>query len=173
MTCSDLPRSIHDLDDTRKAYMVTLEFPTDHVAELYLGDVRVAQLIVVERKVFVHSPDIERGGGFTMPLNESEAPPQTVRKRPVDMFDEEPVPYEPTAAAQEVARLREMLDQIHAVMAIPYEWDPDTIENVSQVLTSNGYTFPEADEFPDREYIDVNDPSEMAQLAPWRPKGTT
>lgn len=41
---------------------------------------------------------------------------------------------------------REALDMIHAVMSFPFEWSPDTIEQVADVMTSRGYKFPTEEE---------------------------
>lgn len=41
---------------------------------------------------------------------------------------------------------RAVLDAIHAALVVPYQWDSDTIETVSEILAAAGYTFPDEDD---------------------------
>jgi len=56
----------------------------------------------------------------------------------------EPENYEANAAfivkaCNEYDKLNGMVDRIHAILDGPVEWDSETIELVSEVLTDNGY----------------------------------
>ena len=69
------------------------------------------------------------------------------------------------AAEDELHRLRSVLDNIHAVMAIPFQWSSSTPEAVSRILEREGYTYPDEDD----PLVAGEDDPEGVDLTPWQP----
>ena len=38
------------------------------------------------------------------------------------------------------------LNAIHAALAVPYDWDADTMDVIAAILAAAGYTFPDEDD---------------------------
>ena len=70
------------------------------------------------------------------------------------------------AAEDEIGRLRNLLDRIHAAMCYPFQWNADTHDAVAAVLGGEGYRFPDEDD----DVNDIDDPP-AETFKPWRPTG--
>ena len=76
------------------------------------------------------------------------------------------VPSAPTPT-----NIRTALDLVHAVMCVPYDWSPETLDAIAGVLASVGYSFPDEDESAalDRSHGQGVVSELVAALAPWQP----
>lgn len=73
------------------------------------------------------------------------------------------------------ARTRAALNTIHAVMCVPFDWSPNTLDDVASVLGRLGYTWPTEEhvdaliaEHGDNNWIGP-DGVPIAALSPWHP----
>lgn len=71
---------------------------------------------------------------------------------------------------------REMIEAIHAVMCVPFDWTPDVLDVIADILQrGGGYSFPQSTEVD--ELVEAHNDNAwigafgvpMEALAPWRP----
>lgn len=70
---------------------------------------------------------------------------------------------------------RETIEAIHAAMCVPFDWDPDVLDVIADILQRSGYSFPQSTEVD--ELVEAHDGNAwvgfdgvpMEALAPWRP----
>lgn len=74
-------------------------------------------------------------------------------------------------SAPTTTNIRTALDLVHAVMCVPYDWSPDTLDAIAAVLASVGYTFPTEEESAVLDASHGNSPVHelVAALAEWQP----